>query len=986
MTEQSRNDVFRASSFMQGQNAVYLEQLHARFAEDRQAVDESWREFFDQLDEVADPKAEAAGPSWARKDWPPQPDDELTHALDGQWPSAPDADGREIAEKLTGKATESGRSASTEQIRHAVLDSVRALMLIRAYRIRGHLNADLDPLGLREKPYQAELDYRSYGFDESDLDRKIFIDNVLGLEVASLTEILDLVKRTYCGTFALQYMHISDPEQAGWLKERIEGYGKEVKFTEAGRRAILNKLVEAEGFEKFLHVKYMGTKRFGLDGGEALIPAMEQIIKRGGALGLKEVVIGMPHRGRLSVLANVMGKPYRAIFNEFQGGSFKPDDVEGSGDVKYHLGTSSDREFDGNSVHLSLTANPSHLEAVNPVVLGKSRAKQDQLKDHDRDEVLPVLLHGDAAFAGQGVVAECFQLSGIRGHRTGGTIHLIVNNQIGFTTSPAFSRTSPYPTDIALMVEAPIFHVNGDDPEAVVHAAKVATEFRQKFRKDVVIDMICYRRFGHNEGDEPMFTNPAMYKVIKEKKTTLSIYSERLAKDGLIPEDEIETAKSDFQSHLNEEFEAGKDYRPNKADWLDGRWSHLNRQGEKYQRGKTAIERETFDEIGKALTTAPEGFNLHKTVGRLLDSKQQMFDTGEGFDWATAEALAFGSLLTEGYPVRLSGQDSGRGTFSQRHSALVDQKTEARYYPLNHIREGQSQYEVIDSMLSEYAVLGFEYGYSLAEPNALTLWEAQFGDFANGGQIMFDQFISSGESKWLRMSGLVCLLPHGYEGQGPEHSSARLERFLQMCGQDNWIVSNCTTPANYFHILRRQLHRSFRKPLIMMTPKSLLRHKLAVSKAEHFLEGSSFHRVLWDDAEQGLSDLELAPDEKIRRVVLCSGKVYYDLLDKRDEEGLDDVYLMRLEQFYPFPAHSMVKELQRFKQAKVIWCQEEPKNQGAWNFIEPNIEWVLTRIKADYTRPEYAGRQAMASPANGLTSQHKATQQALVNAALGIEG
>ncbi len=986
MTDQSRNDVFRASSFMQGQNAAYLEQLYARYAEDRSAVDASWQAFFDQLEAEGDPKAEAAGPSWARKDWPPQPDDDLTHALDGQWPSAPDAPSSAIAEKISKKAADAGASASTQQIRAAVLDSVRALMLIRAYRIRGHLKADLDPLGLREQAYQAELDYKSYGFTEKDLDRKIFIDNVLGLELASLREILDLVKRTYCGTFALQYMHISDPEQAAWLKERIEGYGKEVKFTEQGRRAILNKLVEAEGFEKFLHVKYMGTKRFGLDGGEALIPAMEQIIKRGGALGVKEIVIGMPHRGRLSVLANVMGKPYRAIFNEFQGGSFKPDDVEGSGDVKYHLGASSDREFDGNTVHLSLTANPSHLEAVNPVVLGKARAKQDQLNDHDRDEVLPILLHGDAAFAGQGVVAECFQLSGIRGHRTGGTIHIVVNNQIGFTTSPAFSRTSPYPTDIALMVEAPIFHVNGDDPEAVVHAAKVATEFRQKFRKDVVIDMICYRRFGHNEGDEPMFTNPSMYKTIKQKKTTLSLYSERLTKDGLIPEDEIETAKSDFQSRLSDEFEAGKAYKPNKADWLDGRWSHLNRQGEKYQRGKTAIDQETFDAIGRALTTAPEGFNLHKTVGRLLDAKREMFESGEGFDWATAEALAFGSLLTEGYPVRLAGQDSGRGTFSQRHSALVDQKAEDRYYPLNHVQEGQSQIEVIDSMLSEYAVLGFEYGYSLAEPNALTLWEAQFGDFANGAQIMFDQFISSGESKWLRMSGLVCLLPHGYEGQGPEHSSARLERFLQMCGQDNMIVANCTTPANYCHILRRQLHRSFRKPLILMTPKSLLRHKLAVSKAEHFLTGSSFHRVLWDDAEQGASETQLVPDDQIERVVICSGKVYYDLLEKRDAEGLDSTYLLRLEQFYPFPAHSMVKELQRFKQAKMIWCQEEPKNQGAWTFIEPNIEWVLTRIKADHTRPVYAGRQAMASPATGLASQHKATQQALVNAALGIEG
>jgi len=713
---------------------------------------------------------------------------------------------------------------------------------------------------------------------------------------------------------------------------------------------------------------------------------MEQIIKRGGALGLKEIVIGMPHRGRLSVLANVMAKPYRAIFNEFQGGSFKPEDVDGSGDVKYHLGASSDREFDGNTVHLSLTANPSHLEAVNPVVLGKVRAKQEQLNDHDRDQVLPVLLHGDAAFAGQGVVAEGFGLSGLVGHKTGGTMHIVVNNQIGFTTAPHFSRSSPYPTDIALMVEAPIFHVNGDDPEAVVHAAKVATEFRQKFHKDVVLDIFCYRRFGHNEGDEPMFTNPIMYNKIKKHKTTLSLYTERLVKDGLIPEGEIEDMKAQFQAYLNDEFEVGKNYKPNKADWLDGRWSHLNRQGEKYQRGKTAIKAKTMAEIGTALTRVPEGFPLHKTVGRLLETKKQMFDSGTGFDWATAEALAFGSLMTEGYPVRLSGQDATRGTFSQRHSGLINQDTEERFYPLNNIREGQARYEVIDSMLSEYAVLGFEYGYSLAEPNALVMWEAQFGDFANGAQIMFDQFISSGESKWLRMSGLVMLLPHGFEGQGPEHSSARLERFLQMCGQDNWIVANCSTPANYFHILRRQLHRSYRKPLVLMTPKSLLRHKLCISDAEDFTTGSSFHRVLWDDAQKGHSDTQLKPDAEIKRVVMCSGKVYYDLLEERDARGIDDVYLMRIEQFYPFPALSLIKELERFKDAEMVWCQEEPKNQGAWGFIEPNIEWALTRIGAKHTRPVYAGRATSASPATGLASSHKAQQAALVNEALTIEG
>ena len=986
MTDHPANDQFHASSFMQGHNAEYLEQLYARYAADPNAVDEAWRAFFKDLGDTELAQAEAAGPSWARTDWPPAPADDLTAALDGQWPSDP-KEAPKAAEKIKAKAADMGVQISEEQVRHAVLDSIRAIMIIRAYRIRGHLAADLDPLGMKEPEAHPELDPSNYGFTDADMDRQIFIDNVLGLETASMRQIIAILQRTYCGTFALQYMHISNGEEAGWLKERIEGYDKEIKFTKEGRKAILNKLVEAEGFEKFLHVKYMGTKRFGLDGGEALVPAMEQIIKRGGQLGVKDIVIGMPHRGRLSVLANVMAKPYKAIFNEFQGGSFKPEDVDGSGDVKYHLGASSDREFDGNEVHLSLTANPSHLEAVNPVVLGKARAKQDQNNDDDRTSVMPILLHGDAAFAGQGVVAEGFGLSGLKGHKTGGTMHIVVNNQIGFTTAPHFSRSSPYPTDIALMVEAPIFHVNGDDPEAVVHAAKVATEFRQKFHKDVVLDIICYRRFGHNEGDEPMFTNPVMYKKIKTHKTTLTLYTERLVKDGLIPEGEIEDMKSNFQTYLNEEFEAGREYKPNKADWLDGKWSHLDqREKGKYQRGKTAISAETMLEVGKALTEAPDDFPIHKTVGRLLDAKAKMFETGEGFDWATGEALAFGSLLTEGYPVRLSGQDCTRGTFSHRHSGLINQENEDRYYPLNNIREGQAQYEVIDSMLSEYAVLGFEYGYSLAEPNALVLWEAQFGDFANGAQIMFDQFISSGESKWLRMSGLVMLLPHGFEGQGPEHSSARLERFLQMCGGDNWIVANCTTPANYFHILRRQIHRDYRKPLVMMTPKSLLRHKLAVSKAEEFQTGSSFHRIMWDDAQHGNSDTRLVTDDKIKRVVMCSGKVYFDLLEERDARGIDDIYLMRFEQFYPFPAQSAVKELERFANADMVWCQEEPKNQGAWTFMEPNLEWVLGRIKAKTSRPKYAGRAASASPATGLASRHKAEQAALIDDALTMEG
>ncbi|WP_062762363.1 2-oxoglutarate dehydrogenase E1 component [Falsirhodobacter sp. alg1] len=990
MTEHSPNDQFHASDFMDGANADYIDQLQASYVADPSNVDEQWAEFFKALGEDAnDATRAAAGPSWARNDWPPQPLDELTSALTGEWAMLPAADAKAAAKKISGKAAAAGVGISDAQLQQAVLDSIRAIMLIRAYRIRGHLAADLDPLGMRDTTtsHHPELDPKTYGFTEADMDRPIFIDNVLGLQVASIRQITDLVKRTYCGTFALQYMHISDTEQSAWLKERIEGYGKEIAFTREGRRAILNKLVEAEGFEKFLHVKYMGTKRFGLDGGESLIPAMEQIIKRGGQLGVKEVVIGMPHRGRLSVLANVMQKPYRAIFNEFQGGSFKPDDVDGSGDVKYHLGASADRAFDDNSVHLSLTANPSHLEAVNPVVLGKVRAKQDQYHDTEkRMAVLPVLLHGDAAFAGQGVVAECFGLSGLRGHRTGGTIHIVVNNQIGFTTAPSFSRSSPYPTDIALMVEAPIFHVNGDDPEAVVHAAKVAIEFRQKFHKDVVLDIFCYRRFGHNEGDEPMFTNPAMYQKIRKQKTTLQLYTDRLVADGLIPEGEIEDMKAQFQSMLNTEFESAKDFKPNKADWLDGRWKHLDREGEKYQPGQTGISAELMTEIGNALTKVPEGFEVHKTVARLLEAKKKMFETGKGFDWATGEALAFGSLTVDGYPVRLSGQDSTRGTFSQRHSAFVEQNTEDRYYPLNHIREGQSRYDVIDSMLSEYAVLGFEYGYSLAEPNALVLWEAQFGDFANGAQIMFDQFINSGESKWLRMSGLTMLLPHGYEGQGPEHSSARLERFLQMSANDNWIVANVSTPANYFHILRRQLHRDFRKPLVLMTPKSLLRHPMCVSDAADFTDGSTFHRVLWDDAESGRSELKLKPDSEIKRVVISSGKVYFDLLAERDARNADDVYLLRMEQLYPFPAIALTKELERFKNAEIVWCQEEPKNMGGWTFVEPNIETVLTAIGAKHKRAVYAGRAASASPATGLASRHKTEQTTLVNEALTVGG
>ncbi|MDG2355344.1 MAG: 2-oxoglutarate dehydrogenase E1 component [Paracoccaceae bacterium] len=966
----------------------FIEHMYETFLVNPSSLDPYWASYFEMFSDHLTKKGDQntqMRPTWSREDWPPPNTEEEIAAFDGQW-------SRVQASEIEKKPAKNQGIQSTS-VKRTVLDSIRALMFIRAYRVRGHLAANLDPLSTQgSETLEPALDPKTYGFTEQDMDRPIFLDNVLGLQEATMNEISAIVKRTYCGTFALQYMHLSDPEQSAWLKERIEGLGKEIEFTKKGRKAILNKLIEAEGFEKFLHIKYMGTKRFGLDGGESVIPAMEQIIKRGGMLGVRDIVIGMPHRGRLSVLANVMGKPLRAIFNEFQGGSYKPEEVEGSGDVKYHLGASSDREFDGNKVHLSLTANPSHLEAVNPVVLGKVRAKQFQIGDEERTKVLPILLHGDAAFAGQGIISECFGLSGLKGHKTGGTIHLVVNNQIGFTTAPHNSRSSPYPTDIALMVEAPIFHVNGDDPEAVVHAAKVATEFRQKFHKDVVIDVFCYRRFGHNEGDEPMFTQPKMYSKIKKHKTTLQLYSDKLISEDLIPKGEIEDLKMGFQEFLTAEFDNSKSYKPNKADWLDGRWSGLGKYSKEavvkngqYQRGQTSISEKKFDTVGKALTKIPKNLAAHKTVRRMLDNKKIHLESGKNIDWATGEALAFGSLLLEGYPVRLSGQDCTRGTFSHRHSAVIDQSTEERFYPLNNISSSQAKYEVIDSMLSEYAVLGYEYGYSLAEPNSLTIWEAQFGDFTNGAQIMIDQFIASGEKKWLRMSGLVMLLPHGYEGQGPEHSSARLERFLQACAEDNWIVANCTTPANYFHLLRRQMYRSFRKPLVIMSPKSLLRHKKAVSKKEEFVNGSTFHRVLWDDAESGNSTIKLQSDSKIKRVVICSGKIYFDLLEERDNRNLSDLYLLRMEQFYPFPAMSFIKELSRFKNAEFVWCQEEPKNQGGWSFIEPNLEWSLNRVKAKYKRAKYVGRSAAASPATGLATQHKKQQSMIINEALSID-
>ncbi|AQX27300.1 2-oxoglutarate dehydrogenase E1 component [Bartonella sp. Raccoon60] len=995
--QDEKNDLFTQTSFLYGGNADYIDQLYAEYKKNPTNVDRQWCDFFETFQESKeDVLKNAEGATWQRDHWPLKESGELVSALDSDWSALEKHFGDKLKEKAAVNPVQNGKMSREEYIIQATRDSVHALMMIRAFRARGHLHAQLDPLKLAgNREDYRELSPEAYGFSPADYERPIFIDNVLGLEYATIPQMLEILNRAYCSTIGVEYMHISDPAQKAWIQERIEGPDKQIAFTQKGKKAILNKLIEAEGFEQFLDVKYKGTKRFGLDGSEALIPALEQIIKRSGALGVQEIVFGMAHRGRLNVLSQVLEKPHRAIFHEFKGGSYKPDDVEGSGDVKYHLGTSADREFDGKKVHLSLLPNPSHLEIVDPVVIGKARAKQDQLIGYNRTEVvplserskiLPLLIHGDAAFSGQGVIQETFGLSDLRGYRVAGSIHVIINNQIGFTTNPRFSRSSPYPSDVAKMIDAPIFHVNGDDPEAVVFVAKVATEFRQIFHKPVVIDMFCYRRYGHNEGDEPSFTQPLMYKAIRNHKTTVQLYSNQLIAEGVIDPQEVEQKKQMWRDKLESEFEASASYKPDKADWLDGSWTGIKAasSSDEQRYGMTGVELKTLKEIGRKLVEVPSDFHIHKTIQRFLNNRVQMFESGEGIDWATAEALAFGSLCLEGSPVRLSGEDVERGTFSQRHAVLYDQENEARYIPLNNLQQGQAIYEVVNSMLSEEAVLGFEYGYSLAEPRGLTLWEAQFGDFSNGAQVIFDQFISSAERKWLRMSGLVCLLPHGFEGQGPEHSSARLERFLQLCAEDNMQVANCTTPANYFHILRRQIRRDFRKPLILMTPKSLLRHKRAVSFLSEMGPGTNFHRLLLDDAECLKSSvIKLQKDSKIRRVVLCTGKVYYDLYEEREKRGIDNVYLLRVEQLYPFPAKALVDVLSRFLKAEIVWCQEEPKNMGAWSFIEPYLEWVLTHIRARYSRARYAGRSASASPATGLMSKHLEQLAAFLEDALG---
>ncbi len=928
------------TSFLYGGNAPFIEEMFARYLDNPESIDPSWRAFFDQLDGE---------------------NRELFRRM------------REAVAHRPARAAGGAIAIENDAVRQLIRDHLRVIMLIRAYRVRGHLIADLDPLGLTRRTYHPELDPRTYGFTEADWEREFYLDYVLGLEKATLRQIMEVLHRTYCSTVGVEFMHIQQPEEKAWIQQTIEGTGGIFDASAEEKREILLQLTRAEAFETFLHRKFPGTKRFGIDGGESTVAAMEAVIRRASELGADEVVIGMAHRGRLNVLANVMGKPYAAILSEFQGEAVV-DQVLGSGDVKYHLGTSTDRTMpNGRRMHLSLTPNPSHLEAVDPVVMGKTRAKQRLAGDGERTRVWSLLIHGDAAFIGQGVVHECFEMSQLRGYRVGGTIHIIVNNQIGFTTSPAYARSSPYPSDVARGVQAPVFHVNGDDPVAVVQVAKLAADYRRRFRKDVVIDLWCYRRHGHNESDEPSFTQPLMYKKIAQHPTVRQIFARRLEQEGVIRPGEAQAMLDACFRELEQAHEASKGYRANEADWLGGAWKGLRAAPLGYVRGSTAVAVERLRELGLKMTALPEGLDVHPRLRRILGQRRRAIEAGEGIDWATAEQLAFATLLVEGFAVRLSGEDVGRGTFSQRHAVIVDQTTEERYVPLAHLAPDQAPIEIVDSMLSEEGVLGFEYGHSLADPNCLTIWEAQFGDFANGAQVYFDQFISSGESKWLRMSGLVCFLPHGYEGQGPEHSSARIERFLQLYAEHNMQLVNCTTPANFFHVLRRQLHRDFRKPLICFTPKSLLRHRRCVSTLAEMGPGTSFHRILYDRPPS-------PADARVERVILCSGKVYYELLEERERRGLEErVALVRIEQLAPFPEEPLLEELARYPADAVhVWCQEEPRNMGAWFFMAPRIENLLAALGRTHRRLAYAGRPPAAATATGYLAKHEREQRQLL--------
>lgn len=949
-------------NFLDGTSSVYLEELQRAWEVDPQSVDESWDNFF--------------------------------RNFVGQASTSPGISGQTIQE------------------------SMRLLLLVRAYQVNGHMKAKLDPLGLEEREIPVDLDPALYGFTEADLDREFFLGvwRMSGFlsenrPVQTLRSILNRLEQAYCGTIGYEYMHIPDRDKCNWLREKIEtviprGYNAE------RRLVMLDRLIWSSQFENFLATKWTAAKRFGLEGAETLIPGMKEMFDRSADMGVESIVIGMSHRGRLNVLGNVVRKPLRQIFSEFSGGTKPASDEFGSytgtGDVKYHLGTSYDRPTRGGKrIHLSLVANPSHLEAVDPVVVGKTRAKQYYSNDKERKKNLAILIHGDGSFAGQGVVYETLHLSALPNYTTGGTIHMVVNNQVAFTTDPMSGRSSQYCTDVAKALNAPIFHVNGDDLEAVVHACELAAEWRQTFQSDVVVDIVCYRRFGHNEIDEPSFTQPKMYKVIRNHPTALELYEKQLIEMGQMSKEEIDALHKKVNSILNEEFINSKEYVPNRRDWLAAYWAGFKSPEQLSRIRNTGVKPEILKNVGKAITSLPETFKPHRAVKRIYDQRAQMIETEEGVDWAVGEALAFATLLVEGNHVRLSGQDVERGTFSHRHSVLHDQETGERYCPLDHVimNQPEEMFTVSNSSLSEFGVLGFELGYSMENPNSLVLWEAQFGDFANGAQVIFDQFISSGESKWLRQSGLVVLLPHGYDGQGPEHSSARLERYLQMSDdnpfvipemdptlrtqiqQCNWQIVNVTTPANYFHVLRRQINRDFRKPLIVMSPKNLLRHKDCKSNLSEFddvqghpgfdKQGTRFKRLIKDQNDH--SDLE----EGIKRLILCSGKIYYELDEERQRLQRKDVAICRVEQLCPFPYDLVQRELKRYPNAEIVWCQEEPMNMGAYSYITPRLTTAMTALgRGKYEDIKYVGRAPSAATATGFSQVHVKEQREVVETAL----
>jgi 2-oxoglutarate dehydrogenase E1 component len=949
----------KSNTYLYGQNATFIEELYHEYIKNPHSIDESWREFFQALGDAP----EQVDRSYDPAPWSPR-ENNIIGRMD------PDA----IRDKSK-QGSANQNAASMDDVRL----SIAAIQLIDNFRFYGHLQIQSDPLGL-VMPEQVDLlDQKNYGITEEDFHKEIYIGGrIKGIEKITFIDLFNFLRSAYSTRLGAEFMHIESCEERAWLQDKLEQHSGSVGLEPDERKSILQELIEVEGFESFLHNKFPGMKRFSVEGAESSVVATNMAIKKAVEYGVREVVIGMAHRGRLSTLTKVMKKPYHRVFSEFQGELAFPENLKISGDVKYHLGASSDTNIDGHEIHLSLTPNPSHLEAVNSVVAGKVRAKQDMRGDQERGEVLGLLVHGDAAFSGQGSVYESLSLSQLKAYSTGGTIHIVVNNQIGFTTEPKDSRSSRYCTDIAKGINAPVFHVSGDDPDNVAYVTQLAAEYRAKFKKDVIIDIVCYRKYGHNEGDEPMFTQPIMYKAIAKKPSADRIYAQMLISQGLISEEEFQKAREDFKSFLDAEFEKSKDYKPDRAEWLEGKWQHIKAADVETIYPITGVDKKLLEKVAAKICEVPKDFKANSKIERLLQQRSKML-AGD-VDWGMGEALAYGTLLCESSKVRITGQDVKRGTFSHRHAAVFDQDTQKEYIPLNHIQEGdQAELEIHNSHLSEFAVLGFEFGYSFTDPDTLTIWEAQFGDFANGAQVIIDQYISSSEHKWLRMNGLVLLLPHGYEGQGPEHSSARPERFLQLCAQENIIVVNCTTPASFFHALRRQLKMSCRKPLVVMSPKSLLRHKLAVSKKEDFIGETTFRCTI---PEQNAEIVKKA--DKVKRVVLCSGKVYYDLYEEREKRKLKDIAFIRVEQLYPFSKSEVGNELLKYPDAEVVWCQEEPRNMGYFYHIRPRLEKLLKQIKFKHKEIIYAGRGRAPSPAVGYMKLHTREQEKLINDALDL--